>query len=79
MTHRYDPNCPHCIPVAIDPKTMRPLSMAGPEREEMLRVWWAQPFAVREAFIEVTVNNSTDPKHLALCNVFLDECQKAQR
>jgi len=75
--HAFDPNCPDCRPVLLDVKTGRPLGPDDPIMKAVNRVWDASPREEQEAFIQVTVHNSRDPKDLALLKTLSARMEKA--
>lgn len=62
--HKFDPKCPDCRPVIIDPKTGEVLSSNHPMMIAINSVWDSSSFEDQEAFHKVTVKNSRDPDDL---------------
>lgn len=62
--HKFDPKCPDCRPVIIDPTTNQVLSPNHPMMIAMNSVWDSSPLEDQEAFHRVTVKNSRDPDDL---------------
>jgi hypothetical protein len=58
--HAFDPECPDCRPVVIDPRTGKALPSDDPVMQAILAVWHASPRADQEAFHEFTVKNSRE-------------------
>ena len=77
--HAYDPNCPHCTPAIVDPKTGTALAPDHPAMKIMMRVWNAAPFEQRRAFIAVTADNSRDPKDLSSMEPLMKRVQDAMK
>ncbi len=63
---KFDPACPSCRPVLLDPETGRPLPEDHPAVTALSRVWNAAPFEEQEAFWHCTVKSSQDPVHRGL-------------
>ncbi len=59
--HSYDPKCPDCRPVVLDPKTMQRLPADDPFMVIVNRVFDASSREDKEAFVNVTVHNSREP------------------
>jgi len=59
--HAFDPECPDCRPIVIDPRTGEILPDDDPVMQAVLAVWRASPRADQEAFHEFTVKNSRKP------------------
>jgi hypothetical protein len=62
--HAFDPECPDCRPVIIDPSTGQVLPPEHPVMVAVNKVWEASTFEDREAFHRVTVLNSRAPDDL---------------
>jgi hypothetical protein len=62
--HKFDPQCPDCRPVIIDPNTGKVLPPTDPMMKAMNAVWDASPLEDQEAFYRVTVLNGRDPADL---------------
>lgn len=63
--HKYDPNCVGCRPVIINASTGHSFSDDSVEGRMIERVWQTSTPEEREAFHEVTCNNSRDPETMA--------------
>lgn len=74
--HTFDPECPHCRPVLINPVTMRVLPDTHPNMVTLLEVWRAAPQAEQEAFHRVTVHGSQDPSDLQIVGSLYERLQK---
>lgn len=64
--HRYDPQCPDCIPAVVNMNTGELLAKDSPTMAQVLKVWNTLPFAHREAFINVTAFGGEDATDWAL-------------
>ena len=62
--HKFDPKCPDCRPVLIDPRTGKVLPPEDPAMIVMIKVWDASTLEDQEAFYRVTVLNSRAPDDL---------------
>ena len=73
----YEENCQGCRPCVIDPKTMKPL----PEDSEIMRtvnaVWATATREEKEAFHNVTCNNSEEYKDVTLFTGLCGRIQEA--
>jgi hypothetical protein len=63
--HAFDPLCPDCRPVILDPKTGRVLPSDDPVMKAVNQVWDAASREEQESFHRVTVHNGRDPMDLA--------------
>lgn len=77
MKHKYDPNCPQCRPAILDPETGRIMEDAHPVMQKIMQCWNLQPHEVREAFIDVTYNNSREEKDVRLMQEFMNQVEAA--
>lgn len=75
--HRYDPDCPHCRPVIFHQLTGQVLPDDSPEMQVVNAIWDSSPFAQREAFINVTVHNSSDVTDVTLATALTDRLRIA--
>lgn len=75
--HKFDPKCPDCRPMLIDPTTGKVLSPNDPAVIAINRTWDEAPYEQQEAFHRVTVKNSRDPKDLALVTEFSEAVKRA--
>ena len=74
--HPYDPECPHCRPVLIDPRTGRALSSDDPIMKAVDAIWQTLAIETKEAFIRVTVDNGRDENDLRLVSGFLEQIKQ---
>lgn len=58
--HEFDPKCPDCRPVVIDPTTNQILSSDHPMMVAVNSVWDVSSLEDQAAFHRVTVKNSQD-------------------
>jgi hypothetical protein len=59
--HAFDPECPDCRPILLDPQTGKILEESDPVMQAVIAVWRASPRADQEAFHAFTVKNSREP------------------
>lgn len=67
---KFDPKCPSCRPVLLDPKTGRTLLPNDPMMVTINAVWEESSIEDKEAFWRVTVKNSRVPGDLERLKVF---------
>jgi len=79
VSHPYDPRCPHCIPAIVNMDTGVPYEMGSPVMVQVLRVWNAAPFKVRQAFIAVTSDDSRAPEDMQLVEPLMEKLTEAIR
>jgi len=77
--HEFNPNCPDCRPILLDPKTGKALPPEDPAMKAVNKAWDASPREEQEAFHRVTVKNSRDEKDLALLKKLSDRMELATR
>jgi len=75
--HAFDPNCPDCRPILLDPTTGVVLPEEHPAMKSLIAVWEASPREDQEAFHRVTVHNGRDPGDLARMQGLTDRFAKA--
>lgn len=63
---KFDDECPGCLPILIDAKTMKPMAEDSPQMKIVYEVWAGTTKDEREAFHQVTCLNSRDPALLVL-------------
>ncbi len=73
----FDPKCPGCRPVILNPKTGQVLEDTDPVMQVVNRVFDAASREEQEAFFRVTVKNSRDPLDLELLKGMSDRMQAA--
>jgi hypothetical protein len=73
----FDDNCAGCKPVLADPKTMKPLPDSDPAMRAIDAVWATTTREQRQAFHNITCNNSREPADLALVEPLIADIQSA--
>lgn len=61
---KFDPKCPHCRPVILDPKTNQVLPSDHPVMVAVNEVWASMSVDEQESFWKFTVKNSRAPKDI---------------
>lgn len=74
-SHKFDPECPDCRPVIIDPVTGKVLPPEHPVMLAVNKVWEASTLEDREAFHRVTVLNSQVPDDLRRMQIMAERIE----
>jgi hypothetical protein len=64
----HDDNCPGCLPVLLDPKTMRALPDDSPEMVAVMVAWGRTTLEERRAWHRVTCRNSRTASDLQVAH-----------
>ena len=73
--HTFDPDCPGCQPVIVDPTTGQVLPRHHPAMLAALALWKDLPFDQQEALHRVWVQNSRDPADMAVMQAYGEALQ----
>ena len=73
----HDDNCTGCRPAMMDAKTGRVLPDDAPEMKLLLDVWSKTTLEERQAYHNVTCNNSRESKDLNLAGAIIQRFQMA--
>ncbi len=74
---QFDDNCPGCKPVLADPKTMETLPDSDPAMQAINAVWATTTREQRQAFHNITCNNSRNAADIALVEPLMVDIQLA--
>jgi hypothetical protein len=72
----YDPDCPGCKPAAMDPTTGKVLPDSHPLMQRILWAWGQTSREQREAWHNVTCQNSRDPHDMKLAQKFINSIER---
>lgn len=70
--HNFDPNCPDCRPVILDPATGKAMPPDHPVMKAMMTVWDSSPREDQEAFHRITVLSQMAPADLARMQAMME-------
>lgn len=74
---KFEDDCPGCRPALMDAMTGEVIPESDPKMKAVLGVWAETTRREREAFHNVTCNNSRNVRDLALVNPLVQRMQQA--